>query len=141
MDVTFEIDEAEFPEATILSIRVKDSIKSMGKHIGGLYRLARERGLKPDGALYAVYYEKPEGEAPVDYELCLPVEGPTEELDKLEDRGGERLRRPGQGNGRPPPRHGRPSPRGLHPRPPPRLHDLHPDHGHGPLLPDREVRA
>lgn len=90
MNKAFEIDEADFPEATILSLRAKDSIMAMGKRIGGLYRLARERGLKPDGPIYAVYYEKPEGNAPLDYEMCLPVEGATEVLDKLEVRGGDR---------------------------------------------------
>jgi effector-binding domain-containing protein len=90
MKDAFEVDECVFPEATILSLRAKDSLMAMGKYMGGLYRMARERGLKPTGPIYTVYYEKPEGNAPLDYEMCVPVEGRSEELDKLEDRGGDR---------------------------------------------------
>jgi len=90
MKEALEFDERDFPEATILSVRERGSLMAMGQRIGALYRIAKERGLRPAGPIYAVYYEKPEGNAPLDYEMCLPVEGPTEELDKLEDRGGDR---------------------------------------------------
>jgi effector-binding domain-containing protein len=74
---------------TVLTVKAKDSIRAMGNHIRGLFEQARIRGLKPDGPLFTVYYEKPEGEAPVEYELCLPVAGPPAELDKLADMGGD----------------------------------------------------
>jgi effector-binding domain-containing protein len=61
----------------------------MGSYIRGLYEQARDRALKPAGPLFTVYFEKPEGDGPVEYELCLPVEGRTEELDKLADMGGD----------------------------------------------------
>lgn len=86
----FEISEAEFPEETVLSIRTKDALGAMGKHIGGLYALAAAKGLKPAGPVFAVYYEKPVDPSSVDYSIYLPVEGPPEELDKHEDFGGDR---------------------------------------------------
>lgn len=89
MEQAYSITEKDFPEMTVLSLKTKDSIRAMGKYIGGLFGQARIRGLKPSGPLFTVYFEKPEGEAPVEYELCLPVEGPTVELDKLADMGGD----------------------------------------------------
>ncbi len=89
MKTAYAVKEKDFPEWTVLSLKTKDSLRAMGKHIGGLYGQAKLRGLRPDGPLFTVYFEKPEGEAPVEYELCLPVEGPTAELDKLTDIGGD----------------------------------------------------
>ncbi|HCM26507.1 MAG: hypothetical protein A2Z99_10780 [Treponema sp. GWB1_62_6] len=85
----FEISEAEFPEETVLSIRTKDSLGAIGKHIGGLFAMAASKGLKPAGPVFAVYYEKPVNPSSVDYSIYLPVEGNAEELDKHEDFGGE----------------------------------------------------
>lgn len=90
MDEPFMIEERTFPEMTVLSVRTRDDFKAMGTHIRALYGQARLRNLAPSGPLFTVYFEKPEGNNPVDYELCLPVEGRPEELDKLADFGGEK---------------------------------------------------
>ncbi len=86
----FEISEAEFPEETVLSVRTKDTLGAMGKHIRGLYALATSKGLKSAGPVFAVYYEKPVNPSSVDYSIYLPVQGEAEELDKHEDFGGDR---------------------------------------------------
>jgi effector-binding domain-containing protein len=98
MKGAFAIEEKDFPEMTVLKVHAKDRIQAMGKYIGILFRLARTKRLKAAGKLFSIYHEKPEGKDKVDYEICLPVEGPPEELDKLEDMGGDRclyLRLPG----------------------------------------------
>lgn len=87
---TYPVEECDFPEMTVLSVRVKDSLKAMGKHIGELYSQAKLRDLVPDGPVFAIYLEKPGDPNLVDYEMHLPVEGPSEELDKLTDIGGDR---------------------------------------------------
>lgn len=89
MEKAYIIDEREFPEMTVLKVRIKDSLMKMGMHIKALYEQAGMRGLKVDGPIFAIYHEKPTNPMEVDYEMCLPVEGPTEELDKLEDMGGD----------------------------------------------------
>jgi effector-binding domain-containing protein len=90
MAKAFAIDEVTFPEASVLALRAKESLQAMGKRTKALFRMAAERGLKPAGRMFAVYYEKPEGAAPVDYALILPVAGAPGELDKLEKVGGDR---------------------------------------------------
>jgi effector-binding domain-containing protein len=85
----FEIVEADFPEEAVVSVRTKDALGAMGKHIGALYKIAREKGIKPAGPIFAVYWEKPVDPAKVDYSLYLPVEGKTDALDKCEDFGGD----------------------------------------------------
>ncbi len=82
----FVIEERVFPEMTILSVRTKDSLKAMGGYTKGLYEQANLRGLRPAGPVFAIYFEKPVDPKNVEYELCLPVEGPPDELDKLADR-------------------------------------------------------
>ena len=89
MEKTYSIEEKDFPEMTVLTVKTKDSIRAMGSYIRGIYEQARIRGLRPDGPIFTVYFEKPEGEAAVEYELCLPVAGPAAELDKLADIGGD----------------------------------------------------
>lgn len=89
MSGPFTITREDFPEYEVISIRTKDSLYAMGKHIGGLYKKARERGLSPAGPVFTVYYEKPADPKNVDYELFLPVEGDAAELDKLVDFGGD----------------------------------------------------
>jgi len=89
MKGAFAIEEKDFPEMTVLKVRAKDTVTAMGKYIGVVFRQAREKGLKPSGKLFSVYFEKPEGEKKIEYEMCLPVEGPPEELDKLEEIGGD----------------------------------------------------
>jgi effector-binding domain-containing protein len=85
----FAVEEKDFPEMKVLKVHAKDTIMAMGKYIGAVFRLARERGLKPSGKLFSIYLEKPEGASKVEYEICLPVEGPLAELDKLETLGGD----------------------------------------------------
>ena len=89
MEQSYRITEEDFPEYEVLSVRTKDAIGAMGKHIGTLFALARNRGFKPAGPLFSVYYEKPVDPSKVDYELFLPVEGPPEKLDELPDFGGD----------------------------------------------------
>lgn len=98
----FAIEERDFPEVTVLKVHAKDRVQAMGKYIGGLFQLARSKRLKAAGKLFTIYLEKPQGQEKVDYEICLPVEGPPEELDKLEDIGGDPclcLRLPGSYSG------------------------------------------
>lgn len=90
MKEPYRVTEEDFPEYEVLSIRTKDALGAMGKHIGGLYAQARRQGLKPAGPIFSVYYEKPTNPGSVDYEMFLPVEGPSEQLDKLVDFGGDR---------------------------------------------------
>ena len=89
MGQSYIITEEDFPEYEVLSVRTKDAIGAIGKHIGTLYAIARKRGLSPAGPLFTVYYEKPADMSKVDYELFLPVEGPPEKLDALTDFGGD----------------------------------------------------
>jgi effector-binding domain-containing protein len=89
MGQAYIVDEQDFPEMTVLKVRTRDSLMAMGTHIKTLYEQAGMKGLKVDGAIFAIYHEKPQDPQQVDYEMCLPVEGPTEELDKLEDMGGD----------------------------------------------------
>jgi Transcriptional regulator, effector-binding domain/component len=89
MAEAYVIEEKAFPEATVVSIRTKDSLKAMGKYIRELYGLARQKGLKPDGPIFTEYFEAPTDQSKVDYAMHLPVEGDTAELDKLEDIGGD----------------------------------------------------
>ena len=89
MERTYSIEEKDFPEMTVLTVKTKDKVRAMGTYIRGVFEQTRIRGLKPAGPLFTVYFEKPQGDAPVEYELCLPVEGPTAELDKLADMGGD----------------------------------------------------
>ncbi len=85
----FSIVRETFPEYEVVSVRTRDSLYAMGKHIGALYSLARRRHLRPAGPLFTVYYEKPADPENVDYELFLPVSGDPAELDKLVDFGGD----------------------------------------------------
>lgn len=89
MESSYTIEERDFPEMTVLSVKTKDSLKAMGTYIKGLYEQAAERGLKASGPLFTVYFEKPTDPSNVEYEMFLPVEGPSEELDKLADMGGD----------------------------------------------------
>lgn len=86
---SYHIEECDFPEMTVLSNRVKDSLYAMGKYIKELYKHAAMRGLRPSGPVFSIYFEKPADPSSVDYEMALPVEGPAEELDKLADMGGD----------------------------------------------------
>jgi effector-binding domain-containing protein len=86
---TYRIEECDFPEMTVLSVKVKDSLMAMGKYIRELYSLAALKGLKADGPVFTVYLEKPTDPKMADYEMHLPVEGDSVELDKLEDMGGD----------------------------------------------------
>ena len=87
MNGDFAVEEKDFPEMRVLKLHAKDTIMAMGKYIGAVYRLAREKGFKPSGPLFSIYLEKPSGMEKIEYEMCLQVEGPPEELDKLEDMG------------------------------------------------------
>ncbi len=89
MDTRFSIEERVSPEITVLTAKTKDSLFSMGRCIKGPYGQAKVRGLAPFGALFCLYFEKPEGKADLESEMCLPAEGPSEELDKLADIGGD----------------------------------------------------
>lgn len=89
MGNAYEIVERDFPEMTVLSVKTKDSLRAMGTYIKGLYEQASERGLKASGPIFTVYFEKPTNPENVEYEMFLPVEGPSEELDKLADLGGD----------------------------------------------------
>ena len=59
MESSYTIEERDFPEMTVLSVKTKDSLKAMGTYIKGLYEQAAERGLKASGPLFTVYFEKP----------------------------------------------------------------------------------
>ncbi len=85
----YRIEEATFPRRAVLRKRMKDSLRAMGKLIGGLYGEAGARRLKPAGPVFAIYYEKPQDPESVDYEMCLPVEGDDEALENLDEIGGE----------------------------------------------------
>lgn len=85
----FEVEEKDFPKMTVLKVRAKDTMMAMGKYIMAVLKLAREKGLKASGALFSIYLEKPVGMERTEYEICLPVEGPPEELDRLDDMGGD----------------------------------------------------
>jgi effector-binding domain-containing protein len=89
MKEPYRITEEDFPEFEVLSVRTRDALGAMGKYIGSLYGQAGRNGLKPAGPIFSVYYEKPTNPASVDYEMFLPVEGPSEKLDKLQDFGGD----------------------------------------------------
>lgn len=89
MNEPFRITREDFPEYEVISVRTRDSLYSMGKHIGALYRLAKSRNLTPAGPLFTVYYEKPTDPQKVDFEMFLPVAGDPAELDKLVDYGGD----------------------------------------------------
>lgn len=89
MAEAFAIEERDFPEMTVLSVKTKDSLRAMGSYIRGLYQQASIRGLRPDGPVFTIYLDKPTDPENVDYEMCLPVSGPPEELDKLADMGGD----------------------------------------------------
>ena len=64
----------EFHVQNCISIRVKDSLNTMGKHIRALYKEARIRNIKPKGKIFTVYHEKPNNPHSIDYELFLPVD-------------------------------------------------------------------
>lgn len=89
MGEQFQITREDFPEYEVISVRTRDSLYAMGKHIGELFRTAKARKLRPAGPLFTVYYEKPSDPNGVDYELFLPVGGDPAELDKLVDYGGD----------------------------------------------------
>lgn len=90
MKQPYEFSEAHFPEYEIISVRAKDSLKGMGKYIGTLFSMMRQRQLEPAGPIFAVYHEQPTNPEAVDYEMCLPVAGNGNALDDLVDFGGDR---------------------------------------------------
>jgi effector-binding domain-containing protein len=83
------IEELSFPRVKVLRKRVKDSFNAMGRLIGSLYGEAAARRLKPAGAVFCIYYEKPSDPRSVDYEVCLPVEGAAGDMEGVEEMGGE----------------------------------------------------
>ena len=89
MEKTFAVEKRTFPSMTVLSVRTVDTLMAMGKYIKGLYGQAARRGLRPAGPVFTLYYEKPGEKPELEYELCLPVTGPAEELEQLADMGGD----------------------------------------------------
>jgi len=89
MNQPYSIEERSFPEMTVLSVRTTVTLRAIGSYIKGIYEQAKIRGLRPTGPLFTVYFEKPGDKSNVEYEMFLPVEGPSEELDKLADMGGD----------------------------------------------------
>lgn len=85
----YSIEEAKFPKSSVLRTRVKDTLRTIGRHIGALYRRAGTLGLRPAGSLFAIYHEKPENPESVDYELCLPVKGEPAAMRGLGEIGGD----------------------------------------------------
>jgi len=83
------IEKARFPRLVVVGRRERRSFAEMGRQIGALYGEAEARRLRPAGAPFVVYFEKPVGTQSVDYGLYLPVTGSATATEGLEEIGGE----------------------------------------------------
>ena len=67
----YEIVIKEIPSMTVASIRFKGKYSDVGKHIGKIYRVVKDKAC---GAPLNLYYDK-EYQEEADIELCVPVKG------------------------------------------------------------------
>ena len=67
----YEIEIKEIPSMTVASIRFKGKYSDVGKHIGKIYQVVKE---KANGAPLNLYYDK-EYQENADIELCVPIKG------------------------------------------------------------------
>ena len=67
----YEIEIKEIPSMTVASIRFKGKYSDVGKHIGKIYQVVKDKAC---GAPLNLYYDK-EYQEEADIELCVPVKG------------------------------------------------------------------
>ena len=67
----YEIEIKEIPSMTVASIRFKGKYSDVGKHIGKIYQVVKDKAC---GAPLNLYYDK-EYQEEADIELCVPIKG------------------------------------------------------------------
>ena len=67
----YEIEIKEIPSMTVASIRFKGKYSDVGKHIGKIYQVVKDKAY---GAPLNLYYDK-EYQEEADIELCVPIKG------------------------------------------------------------------
>jgi effector-binding domain-containing protein len=72
------VEQKKYPKQEVITIRTRDSLYSMGKYIGQLYKRAKKANLKVTGPIFCIYYEEPKDPKNVDFEMCLPIEGESD---------------------------------------------------------------
>jgi len=65
----YEIEIKEIPSITVASVRFKGKYSDVGKHIGKIYQVVKD---KASGSPFNLYYDK-EYQENADIELCVPI--------------------------------------------------------------------
>lgn len=73
-----EVTLSEVKERHILYSRQRMSVEEYGRHVGGLFALAQQEGLKLVGAPLSIYHDSEFDPADNDTEVALPVERSSE---------------------------------------------------------------
>ena len=71
----YKIEIKEIPSMTVASIRFKGKYSDVGKHIGKIYQVVKDKAC---GAPLNLYYDN-EFQEEADIELCLPIKGTISE--------------------------------------------------------------
>lgn len=78
----YEIIMKEVPSMTVASIRFKGKYSDVGKYIGKIYRLVKDKAC---GAPFNLYYDN-EYHEDADIELCVPIKGIISDSDDVNVR-------------------------------------------------------